>query len=109
VVMPEELLLDRAQLLGLSAVEMTVLIGGMRVLGTNHGGSAHGVFTDRVGALTNDFFVNLTDMNYTWEPKGRNLYHINERSSGETKYSVPIPFYAPTPKFTPKTITKKSW
>jgi len=88
VVMPEELLLDRAQLMGLSAVEMTVLIGGMRVLGTNYGGSVHGVFTDRVGALTNDFFVNLTDMNYSWEPKGRNLYHINERSSGETKWTA---------------------
>jgi catalase-peroxidase len=88
VVMPEELLLDRAQLMGLSAVEMTVLIGGMRVLGTNYGGSTHGVFTDRVGALTNDFFVNLTDMNYSWEPKGRNLYHINERSSGETKWTA---------------------
>lgn len=88
VVMPEELLLDRAQLMGLSAVEMTVLIGGMRVLGTNYGDTDHGVFTDRVGTLTNDFFVNLTDMNYTWEPKGRNLYHIKERSSGETKWTA---------------------
>ena len=65
VVSPEELLLDRTQLLGLTAPEMTVLVGGMRVLGTNHGGTGHGVFTDREGALTNDFFVNLTDMAYT--------------------------------------------
>src|SRR5690606_27168595 len=76
VVQPEEMLLDRAQLLGLTAPEMTVLIGGLRVLGTNHGGSAHGVFTDRVGALTNDFFVNLTDMRYSWKPTGRNSYDI---------------------------------
>jgi hypothetical protein len=62
----EELLLDRTQLMGLTAPEMTVLVGGMRVLGTNHGGTKHGVFTDRVGALTNDFFVNLTDMRYAW-------------------------------------------
>lgn len=68
VVTPEEMLLDRAQLMGLTAAEMTVLVGGMRVLGTNHGGTAHGVFTDRVGQLTNDFFINLTDMNYTWDP-----------------------------------------
>ncbi len=68
VVSAEELLLDRAQLMGLTACEMTALVGGMRVLGTNHGGSKHGVFTDRVGALTNDFFVNLTDMAYTWKP-----------------------------------------
>lgn len=68
VVSPEEMLLDRTQLMGLTAAEMTVLVGGMRVLGTNHSGSKHGVFTDRIGQLTNDFFVNLTDMNYTWEP-----------------------------------------
>ncbi|MEI8597061.1 hypothetical protein P4S64_03450 [Vibrio sp. M60_M31a] len=66
-VKPEEMLLDRAQLLGLTGPEMTVLLGGMRVPGTNHGGTQHGVFTDRVGALTNDFFANLTDMSYTWE------------------------------------------
>ncbi|WP_234920144.1 peroxidase family protein, partial [Aeromonas veronii] len=59
---PEELLLDRAQLMGLTACEMTALVGGMRVLGTNHGGTGHGVFTDRVGVLSNDFFANLTDM-----------------------------------------------
>jgi len=68
----EEMLLDRTQLLGLSAHEMTVLVGGMRVLGTNHGGTRHGVFTDREGALTNDFFVNLTDMANAWVPTGRN-------------------------------------
>jgi catalase-peroxidase len=73
VVQPEELMLDRTQLMGLSAHEMTVLIGGMRVLGTNYGGSAHGVFTDSVGVLTNDFFVNLTDMAYSWKPAGTNL------------------------------------
>ncbi len=85
---PEEMLLDRAQLLGLTAPEMTVLIGGMRVLGTNHGGSNHGVFTDRVGALTNDFFVNLTDMAYTWKPTGRNSYEIRERKSGAVKWTA---------------------
>lgn len=88
VVKPEELLLDRAQLMGLTAPEMTVLIGGMRVLGTNHAGSAHGVFTDRVGALTNDFFVNLTDMSYSWKPTGRNSYDIVERKSGATKWTA---------------------
>lgn len=72
VVTPEELMLDRAQLLGLTAAEMTVLIGGMRVMGTNYGGTKHGVFTDREGALTNDFFVNLTDMGYSWKPTGKN-------------------------------------
>jgi catalase-peroxidase len=66
----EEMLLDRAQLMGLTAPEMTCLIGGMRVIGTNHGGTAHGVFTDRVGALTTDFFAGLTDMGYKWVPKG---------------------------------------
>ncbi|WP_053027614.1 catalase/peroxidase HPI, partial [Vibrio cholerae] len=85
VVTPEEMLLDKAQLLRLTAPEMTVLIGGMRVLGTNYGGSQHGVFTDRVGALTNDFFVNLTDMSYTWKPTGRNSYEIVERKSGKVK------------------------
>ncbi|MGE0358436.1 MAG: catalase/peroxidase HPI [Burkholderiales bacterium] len=84
----EELLLDRAQLMGLTAPEMTVLVGGMRVLGTNHGGTNHGVFTDRVGVLTNDFFVNLTDMAYTWKPKGSNLYEIVERKSGKAKWTA---------------------
>ncbi len=88
VVQPEEMLLDRAQLLGLTAPEMTVLIGGLRVLGTNHGGSGHGVFTDRVGALTNDFFVNLTDMRYSWKPTGRNSYDIVERKSGARKWTA---------------------
>ncbi len=88
VVQPEEMLLDRAQLLGLTAHEMTVLIGGLRVLGTNHGGSQHGVFTDRVGALTNDFFVNLTDMAYSWKPTGRNSYAIVERKSGATRWTA---------------------
>ncbi|CAM4365833.1 catalase/peroxidase HPI [Pseudoalteromonas ostreae] len=84
----EELLLERAQLMGLTAPEMTVLLGGMRVLGTNHAGSQHGVFTDNVGALTNDFFVNLTDMNYRWEPASRSTYNIVERSSGNTKWTA---------------------
>ncbi|WP_321462673.1 catalase/peroxidase HPI [uncultured Vibrio sp.] len=87
-VKPEEMLLDRAQLLGLTAPEMTVLLGGMRVLGTNHGGTQHGVFTDRVGALTNDFFVNLTDMSYTWKPTGRNAYEICDRKTGEAKWTA---------------------
>lgn len=85
---PEELLLDRVQLMGLTAPEMTVLIGGMRVLGTNYGGSAHGVFTDKVGVLTNDFFVNLTDMNYQWKPMGRNLYHLCDRASGAMRWTA---------------------
>ena len=84
----EELMLDRTQLMGLTAHEMTALVGGMRVLGTNHGGSRHGVFTDRVGALTNDFFVNLTDMAYTWKPAGRNLYEIVERKTGAVKWTA---------------------
>jgi catalase-peroxidase len=88
VVSAEELLLDRAQLLRLTACEMTALIGGMRVIGTNHGGSKHGVFTDRAGALTNDFFVNLTDMAYTWKPAGRNLYEIRDRKTGAVKWTA---------------------
>ncbi|WP_297893551.1 catalase/peroxidase HPI [Shewanella sp.] len=88
VVQPEELMLDRTQLMGLSAHEMTVLIGGMRVLGTNYGGSAHGVFTDRVGVLTNDFFVNLTDMAYSWKPAGTNLYQIVDRKTGAVKWTA---------------------
>jgi catalase-peroxidase len=87
-VTPEELLLDRAQLMGLTAPEMTVLLGGMRVLGTNFGGSKNGVFTDRVGALTNDFFVNLTDMTYVWEPAGSNLYNMRNRKTGEVKFTA---------------------
>ncbi|MFV1850413.1 MAG: catalase/peroxidase HPI [Thalassospira sp.] len=88
VVTPEEMLLDRAQLMGLTAHEMTALIGGMRVLGTNHGGSKHGVFTDREGVLSNDFFVNLTDMSYSWKPAGQNLYNIVDRTSGDTKFTA---------------------
>ena len=87
-VAPEELLLDRTQLLGLTAHEMTVLVGGLRVLGANHGGAKHGVFTDRVGALTNDFFVNLTDMAYTWKPAGKNLYEIRDRKTGAVKWTA---------------------
>jgi len=87
-VRPEEMLLDRAQLMGLTAPEMTVLLGGMRVLGTNHGGTRHGVFTDRVGQLTNDFFVNLTDMGNTWEPREENTYAIVDRKSGNTRFTA---------------------
>lgn len=87
-VQPEEMLLDKAQLLGLSAREMTVLVGGMRVLGTNYAGTAHGVLTDRPGVLSNDFFVNLTDMAYSWQPAGRNLYNIVARSSGAVKWTA---------------------
>jgi catalase-peroxidase len=84
----EELLLDRAQLMGLTAPEMTALIGGMRVLGTNYGGSKHGVFTDRAGVLSNDFFVNLTDMAYTWKPTGNNLYEVVERATQKVKWTA---------------------
>jgi catalase-peroxidase len=87
-VKPEELLLDRAQLMGLTAQEMTVLIGGLRVLGTNHGGAAHGVFTERPGVLSTDFFVTLTDMAYRWNPTGKNSYNIVERKTGNTKYTA---------------------
>ncbi len=87
-VKPEELLLDRTQLMGLTAPEMTVLIGGMRVLGTNYGGSKHGVLTEREGLLTNDFFVNITDMKYSWKPVSSNLYHIIDRKSGTTKWTA---------------------
>jgi catalase-peroxidase len=88
VVSPEELMLDRTQLMGLTAVEMTVLVGGMRVLGTNHGGTRHGVFTDREGALTTDFFVNLTDMAYTWKPAGNGLYEIRDRATGAVRWTA---------------------
>jgi catalase-peroxidase len=84
----EELMLDRAQLLGLTAHEMTVLVGGLRVLGTNHGGTQHGVFTDRVGTLSTDFFVNLTDMANTWKPTGRNSYDICDRKTGAVKWTA---------------------
>jgi len=87
-VKPEELLLDRTQLMGLTAPEMTALIGGMRVLGTNHGGTKHGVFTERQGILSNDFFVNLTDMKYKWIPVSDNLYNIVDRKTGATKWTA---------------------
>lgn len=84
----EELLLERTQLMGLTAPEMTVLIGGMRVLGTNYGGTPHGVFTNRVGALTTDFFVNLTDMRHTWTPIEGNLYAVCDRKTGDLKWTA---------------------
>ncbi|HRD74291.1 MAG TPA: catalase/peroxidase HPI, partial [Aquimonas sp.] len=87
-VSPEEMLLDRAQLLGLTAPEMTVLIGGMRVLGSNYGSSSHGVFTHRVGVLSNDFFVNLTDMGNIWKPTGRNSYDIRDRQTNALKWTA---------------------
>jgi catalase-peroxidase len=74
--------------MGLTAPEMTVLIGGMRVLGTNHGGTKHGVFTDKVGILTNDFFVNITDMSYTWKPVSENLYHVVDRKTNQVKWTA---------------------
>ncbi len=88
VVSPEELMLDRTQLMGLTAPEMTVLVGGMRVLGTNHGATKHGVFTDREGVLTNDFFVNLTDMGNTWKPVNDNLYEVCDRKTDEVKWTA---------------------
>ena len=88
VVAAENLLLDRAQLMGLTAPEMTVLIGGMRVLGANYGATSHGVFTERVGVLSNDFFVNLTDMRYTWQPLGNNMYALRERTTGLQKWTA---------------------
>lgn len=87
-VSPEEMLLDRTQLMGLTAPEMTVLIGGMRMLGTNFDNSKHGVFTDKVGVLTNDFFVNLTDMANTWKPVGKDLYEIRDRKTGAIKWTA---------------------
>ncbi|MBH0055687.1 catalase/peroxidase HPI [Pseudoalteromonas sp. SWXJZ94C] len=87
-VTPEEMLLDRTQLMGLTAPEMTVLIGGMRVIGTNYGGTKHGVFTDNEGALTNDFFVNLTDMSNSWVPTGRNSYEIQDTATKSVKWTA---------------------
>ncbi|MFS0823214.1 catalase/peroxidase HPI [Bacillus sp. 1P02SD] len=87
-VSPEELLIDKAQLLGLTAPEMTVLIGGMRVLGTNYDDTQHGVFTDRVGQLTNDFFVNLLDMGVQWKPVGANVYEGRDRKTGEVVHTA---------------------
>jgi catalase-peroxidase len=85
---PEELLLDKAQLLTLTAPEMTVLVGGLRVLGANHGGSKHGVFTSKVGALTNDFFVNLLDMGTAWSATGVNSYEGKDRKTGKAKWTA---------------------
>ena len=87
-VAPEEMLLDKAQLLTLSAPEMTVLVGGLRVLGANHDGSPHGVFTKRPGQLTNDFFVNLVDMSTAWNPSGDNAYEGRDRRSGAAKWTA---------------------
>ena len=84
----EELMLDHTQLLGLTAHQMTALIGGMRVLGTNYGGTKHGVFTEQEGVLSNDFFINLTDMNYNWRPTGNNLYEVYERQSEKVKWTA---------------------
>ena len=86
---PEELLIDRAELLTLTAPEMTVLIGGLRVLGANHGGSTHGVFTERPGTLTNDFFVNLLDMGTKWKPVSdkQDVFEGSDRATGKAKWT----------------------
>jgi catalase-peroxidase len=88
VVSPEELMLDRAQLMGFTAPEATVLLGGLRVIGVNHGGSKHGVFTSREGALTRDFFTTLTDMRFVWEPAGENLYNLRDRQTGKVEHTA---------------------
>ena len=87
-VSPEELLVDKAQLLTLTAPEMTALVGGLRVLGANHGGAAHGAFTDRVGKLTNDFFVNVLDMGTEWSDAGEGVYEGKDRASGDVKWTA---------------------
>ncbi|MAY67878.1 MAG: catalase-peroxidase, partial [Rhodospirillaceae bacterium] len=87
-VKPEELMLDRTQLMGLTAPEMVVLVGGMRVMGTNHGGTKHGVLTDNEGALSTDFFVNLCDMAYTWKQAGKDVYEIRDRKTGTVKWTA---------------------
>jgi catalase-peroxidase len=84
----EELLLDRSQLMGLTAHEMVVLVGGMRVLDTNYGATRHGVFTDKPGVLSNDFFVNLTGMQYTWKPVSKHLYELRDRTTGDVKWTA---------------------
>jgi catalase-peroxidase len=84
----QDMMLDRTQLMGLTAPEMTVLVGGMRVMGTNHGATTHGVFTDRVGALTTDFFVNLLDMSNTWTPRADGTFEVRDRSTDETKWTA---------------------
>ena len=88
VTMTDEMFLDRAQLMGLTAAEMTVLLGGMRVMGTNFGGTTHGVFTDNVGSLSNDYFVNLTDMGNTWHPAGDGMYELRDRLTGKIKFTA---------------------
>ena len=88
IVSTEELFLDRAQLMNLTAAEMTVLVGGMRMLGTNYGGTKHGVLTENEGVLSNDFFVNLTDMTYVWEPTGTNSYNLRNRENGQVKFTA---------------------
>jgi catalase-peroxidase len=85
---PEELMLDQAQLLGLTAPEMTVLVGGMRVLGANHSDNKSGIFSDNEGVLSNDFFVNLTDMNNKWTIVDENNYELRDRHSGELKWTA---------------------
>jgi catalase-peroxidase len=86
----EQLLMDRAYLLGVTGPEMTVLVGGLRALGANHGGSKHGVFTDKPGVLTNDFFVNLVDMGNEWKASetAENVYEVVDRSSGQRKWTA---------------------
>ncbi len=86
--LPEEALVDRAQLLRLTGPEMTVLVGGLRVLGANAGGSKHGVFTKSPEKLTNDFFVNLLDMNTEWQPKGDNMYEGHDRKTKAAKWTA---------------------
>ena len=88
LVSEEELMLDRTQLMGLTANEMTVLVGGMRVLGTNYGNTKHGIFTKTEGALTADFFVNLTDMANSWKPKDKNIYEVCDRKTGKVKWTA---------------------
>ena len=84
----EELMLDRAQLMGLTAPEMTVLLGGMRVMGANYGGTKHGVFTESEGSLTTDFFVTLTDMRFVWEPLAGGLYNLRDRTTGKVQHTA---------------------
>ena len=84
---PEEAFVDRAQLLRLTAPEMTVLVGGLRVLGANAGGSKHGIFTKKPGKLTNDFFVNLLDMSTQWHPAGDNAYEGRDRKTNAVKWT----------------------
>ncbi len=86
----EELLVDKAQLLTLTAPEMTVLVGGMRVLGANFGGSQHGVFTNQVGTLSNEFFVNVLDMSVTWAPSRdeEGIFKAHDRKTGEVRWTA---------------------